>query len=293
MLVCVLVRKPTMRSYSILTLAVLLMCAAGSEAAVRAGKDAAKALLAWDDLSDWAVSTVFIFIAYTLVYMVSAGLFELTNPNGFRSQKIPAAARKQRLEQIHKEIKLSVLAMVVNVGWALIWMRWVEPHLWTHGYFSPDGGKAQYSFGWFVFGVLAYAVWTDAWFYMTHRLLHESKWLWDNVHTVHHAFKHPTAFCQDAVHPLEAAIQGPMGHTFSQLLFPVHPVPLAVCGFLTSLYAIAAHDGRMLDLNNHTAHHTQGLGRKKNFNYGLYWGLWDYVFGTRYSDFQKANVKAQ
>jgi len=44
-------------------------------------------------------------------------------------------------------------------------------------------------------------------FYATHRLLHESTYLWNAVHREHHAFKEPSAFAQDAVHPFEAILQ--------------------------------------------------------------------------------------
>jgi len=116
----------------------------------------------------------------------------------------------------------------------------------------------------------------DTWFYWSHVLMH-MPWFWRNVHRHHHTFLHPTAFAQDAVHPAEALFQGPMPHHFAACLIPIHPVSHALFGFLTSIYAIAAHDGRWLDLNNHNTHHTY-----KNVNFGLYWGLWDHICGTRY-----------
>lgn len=83
-------------------------------------------------------------------------------------------------------------------------MYFIEPNLWTTNYFVTS----QYTVSWFALNVLVYAFIFDAWFYWTHRALHESKYLWDKIHTTHHAFKNPSAFCQDAVHPLEGLIQG-------------------------------------------------------------------------------------
>lgn len=77
---------------------------------------------------------------------------------------------------------------------------------------------------------------------------------------------------------MEALIQGPMGHFMPTLFFPMHPVAMSVFGFLTSNYAILAHDSRALDLNDHVKHH-----HYHHCNFGLYWGLWDYICGTRYS----------
>jgi lathosterol oxidase len=117
----------------------------------------------------------------------------------------------------------------------------------------------------------------DTWFYWTHIVLHYPK-LWDWIHKYHHQFIEPTAFAQDAVHPIEAIVQGPMGHFITTLVYPMHPVAISAFGFLTSLYALFAHDGRSMDWNNHTMHHYY-----KSCNYGLYWGFWDYVCGTRYN----------
>jgi len=69
-----------------------------------------------------------------------------------------------------------------------------------------------------------------------------------------------------------------MGHFVTTLVFPMHPVAISIFGYLTSLYALLAHDARILDLNDHIKHH-----HYKSCNYGLYWGLWDYICGTRYS----------
>lgn len=88
----------------------------------------------------------------------------------------------------------------------------------------------------------------------------------------------PTAFAQDAVHPFESVLQGPMGHFLCTIIYPMNPLLISAIGFLTSIYALLAHDGRALDLNNHTSHHYY-----RDCNFGLYWGFWDYVFGTRYS----------
>jgi len=58
----------------------------------------------------------------------------------------------------------------------------------------------------------------------------------------------------------------------------MNPLLISVLGYLTSIYALLAHDGRSLDLNDHTKHHFY-----RNCNFALYWGFWDFVFGTRYS----------
>ena len=76
-----------------------------------------------------------------------------------------------------------------------------------------------------------------------------------------HDFVNPSAFAQDAVHPFEAVLQGPAGHHLAGVFYPLHPIHHAILGFLTSIYAVAAHDGRALDLNSHCKHHHYGQVR--------------------------------
>ena len=98
----------------------------------------------------------------------------------------------------------------------------------------------------------------------------------------HHSYKEPSAFAQFSVHPFESVLQGPFGHFFVQLFFPVHPVQLALMGFLSSAWAFAAHDGRGGDINSHFFHHSKGRGRKYYFNLGFLTPFWDVVMGTRW-----------
>lgn len=42
--------------------------------------------------------------------------------------------------------------------------------------------------------------------------------------------------------------------------------------------AVIAHDSRRGDLNQHHKHHYH-----KDVNFGLFWGFWDFLCGTRYN----------
>jgi len=126
--------------------------------------------------------------------------------------------------------------------------------------------------------------WFDTWFYWSHRWLHDFDFLWHNVHYIHHQFKEPSCFAQFAVHPIEAALQGPVGHYMGALFFPFHPAVHSVFGFLGSAWAIAAHDGRGGDFNSHYFHHSKGRGRFIYFNLGYLTPFWDMYCGTRWSE---------
>jgi len=242
-------------------------------------------LIDMTSFNDYLVVNVFVFVSYTLQYVLTAGILEYTNPKGFKSELLTNEQRQQRKRQIRKELTLGIGAMFGNTTYAVAWMYFIEPYLWTTNYFVTH----RYTLLWFIFNALIYGFIFDSWFYWTHRALHESQYLWDKIHTTHHAFKNPSAFCQDAVHPLEGLVQGPVGHYLAALVMPVHPIALAFFGLFTSCYAIAAHDGRLGDFNHHYAHHDKGKGRLHNFNYGLYWPLWDLICGTRYRDRPNTN----
>jgi Delta7-sterol 5-desaturase len=203
------------------------------------------------------------------MYIGPAAAFELTNPK---------AMSPARQASIFAELKLGVWAMLNNTGFAVFWMTVVEPHLPFYGFFAPvsEGGQGyEFTIAWLVAGFVVYLLAFDWWFWWTHLVLHWP-WCFKHIHAIHHNFVNPTAFAQDAVHPVEGVIQGPAGHYFCALIFPMHPVAHATFGFLTSLYAIAAHDGRAWDISGHTEHH-----HHKECNFGLY-GCFDCLCNTRF-----------
>ena len=71
-----------------------------------------------------------------------------------------------------------------NTTYAVTWMYFIEPNLWTTNYFVTN----KYTLLWFIFNVIIYGFIFDSWFYWTHRALHESQYLWDKIHTTHHSF---------------------------------------------------------------------------------------------------------
>jgi len=223
-------------------------------------------------VSDWFIQTFFVTIGYFGTYFLVAGGFEFTNPLHYSDPK--------RSVMMKKEMKLSLQALGLIVIYAVLWIWLVEPHLPYYNYYATH----EYTITAFFKEMIIYMVLFDTWFFWTHVSLH-TKFLWKRLHHVHHQFVHPTAFGQDAVHPLEALYQGPIGHYMTEFLIPIHPVSLALFGFLTAVYAIAAHDGRAGDFNSHRRHHSH-----KDCNFGLYWGFWDWVCGTRYNDKMKPVV---
>jgi len=177
-------------------------------------------------------------------------------------------------------MRSGILSLVVTIFLSILWMYVYEPRTAFYGFFETH----EWSLLWGVGACLAYVASFDTWFYWSHFVLHEVDFLWNSVHYFHHSYKEPSAFAQFAVHPLEAALQGPVGHFLVQLWFPVHPIQLALMGFLSSAWAFAAHDGRSMDFNSHYFHHSKGRGRKHYFNLGFLTPFWDVVMGTRWHE---------
>jgi lathosterol oxidase len=65
----------------------------------------------------------------------------------------------------------------------------------------------------------------DAWFYWTHRALHDRRWF-RAIHGRHHASLHPTPWAAYAFHPVEALVQA----VFLPLFLLAVPVHVGVLG---------------------------------------------------------------
>lgn len=73
--------------------------------------------------------------------------------------------------------------------------------------------------------ILFMATFDDLWFYSAHRLMHENKWLFRHVHSIHHRVRSPLPLDYIYVHPFEWMFGGmgiPVG--FAILYFSFGPI---------------------------------------------------------------------
>ncbi len=224
----------------------------------------------WNDALRNYLNMTFIYLT---TYLSVSSIFELTNPK---------CGSPGRWELIQKEISYGIPAILAIVAYATGWVALVEPHTPFYGYYATH----DHTWIHFVLELVAFMILYDAFFYWSHRILHW-KWLYTHVHYHHHSLFQTSAFAQDAVHVFEAIFQGPFLFFLVSAIVPIHPISHAVFGFLTSIFALAAHDARAFDVNQHRMHH-----HYSSVNFGLYFPVWDYLCGTRYhpSKFQKANT---
>ena len=139
--------------------ALVLLCCGQSKAAVQLAQNVAVELLEMDTPSDFAVGSLFVFLGYTFQYIASAGLFELTHPYGVNSRTISTKQREARRQQVRKELILGIGAMLANIAITMVWMRYIEPHIWTYAFFQ----RQEYSLTWLLVSIPVYMFIFDAW----------------------------------------------------------------------------------------------------------------------------------
>lgn len=119
--------------------------------------------------------------------------------------------------------------------------------------------------------------WGDGYFYVTHRWLH-TKWLYQNVHKVHHESVNPTPYSGLSMHWFESIIYFMSGPIIGCLLAPPWLFRLICKGLI--IFPLEGHAGfgawGIEASHNHYLHHS-----KFNWNFGSS-PLWDYTFGTNY-----------
>jgi sterol desaturase/sphingolipid hydroxylase (fatty acid hydroxylase superfamily) len=135
----------------------------------------------------------------------------------------------------------------------------------------------------------------DAWFYWTHRLIHDRR-LFRRFHRRHHRSNNPSPFTAYSFDLGEAAINGIFVPLWMILvptqwpvvgLFMLHQIVRNTIGHSGYELFPARKDGRPLipfvtTVTHHDLHHAQA-----GWNYGLYFTWWDKLMGTEHPDYLK------
>ena len=187
--------------------------------------------------------------------------------------------------QMRREFFTSVrtVAIFAAVGLSIYFLRSVGL---IDVYMDPAGR------GWLYFGfsLVALIVLHDAWFYWTHRLIHDPR-LFRRFHRTHHKSHNPTPWTAYSFDTGEAFINA-VYLPLALLLIPASP--LAVFLFLAHMMLRNAighcgyelfpsrRSGRpvfdwMTTVTHHDLHHAEA-----GWNYGLYFTWWDRLMGTEH-----------
>lgn len=197
--------------------------------------------------------------------------------------------------QIRREIRWSLLStLIYGVPAGIVAWGW-QSHGWTRIYTGINDWPVWY----WPFSILLYLLAHDAWFYWTHRAMHDPL-LFRIAHAVHHESRPPTAWAAMSFHPLEA-ITGAIVIPALVLFIPVHVTALAVILSIMTVMGISNHMGwdmfpraMVRGRLGHwfiTASHHQRHHELYGCNFGLYFRFWDHFCGTDrgLGDFAPAN----
>ncbi len=148
---------------------------------------------------------------------------------------------------------------------------------------------------WFWTSLVLMVVAHDAWFYWTHRLIHDRR-LFRTFHRRHHRSNNPSPFTAYSFDLGEAFINGVFVPLWMILiptqwpvvgLFMLHQIVRNTIGHSGYELFPAGKDGRPLipwltTVTHHDLHHAQA-----GWNYGLYFTWWDKLMGTEHPDYLK------
>jgi len=130
----------------------------------------------------------------------------------------------------------------------------------------------------------------DTWQYFLHRLMHVNKFLYKQVHSVHHRLYVPYAFGSLYNHPLEGFLLDSLGGILSEYCSFMTTRQTVLFFTISTLKTVDDHCGyvfpfdpfQMMSGNNadyHDIHH-QIIGIKSNFSQPFF-VHWDALLGTR------------
>jgi Delta7-sterol 5-desaturase len=205
----------------------------------------------------------------------------------------PLAARKIRpkrpdARQLLLEFAFSVrsIAIFSTVGLAMF-------VLGRLGYLPGPGVAVGWGKGWAVVSLILMIVAHDAYFYWTHRAIHDAR-LFRLFHLRHHRSHNPSPFSAYSFDFTEASLQAAFVPIWMLLvptqwpivgLFMMHQIARNTIGHSGYEIFPAGRDGRpMLDFLTTTTHHDLHHAVSR-WNYGLYFTWWDRWMCTEHPDY--------
>lgn len=192
--------------------------------------------------------------------------------------------------EIWREVRWSMLTVLVyGVVGALTF--WVAKRGWTQMYFKVH----ERSWAWFGASVGLTILLHDAYFYWTHRAMHDRR-LFKLFHRVHHQSTNPSPWAAYAFSPLEAVVQAGI-FPLTALLIPIHPIAFGLFMIWQLAFNVFGHTGYefyprwflkswagaiLNTTTNHALHHEYIRG-----GYGLYFSFWDRLMGTHHERYEE------
>jgi sterol desaturase/sphingolipid hydroxylase (fatty acid hydroxylase superfamily) len=213
---------------------------------------------------------------FLLLYFTFACLGWVLTRHAFPALKIGAVVDARPLQdgQIGREIRRSLVSILIFGAYGVLTLE-----VWRAGLIHVDFHASWWKIG---IDLGVFFVWNEIHFYCIHRLLH-TRWLYRNVHRVHHESVVPTPFSIYSFHWVEAVL---LGSVMILALMAFRPSVQALLGLpLTSLFfntvghcnynIFARHRSIHSAAHQHSQHHLRVAG-----NYGFYLPVLDRLLHT-------------
>lgn len=193
-----------------------------------------------------------------------------------------------RLKQIQREMFHSAKTVLVFMFMGVFVYEGA-----ANGYFKFYSDISQFGWLYLAGSIAGLALFHDAYFYWTHRVMHHPKFF-RYFHAVHHRSKNPTPFTAYSFDAAEAAVNFMVIPLFA-LLVPVHDIATLIymwfmivrnalghCGYELMPKSWIRHPilGLSTSITHHDMHH-----EKMNGNYALYFTWWDRLMGTEHKNY--------
>ncbi|KLO17103.1 fatty acid hydroxylase [Schizopora paradoxa] len=157
--------------------------------------------------------------------------------------------------QVRLEIATSIKAFPAMT---MLTLPWFQAEVMGYSKLYDDVG--EYGWGYLIFSIFFFLLFTDYCIYWVHRWLHHPI-LYKHLHKPHHKWLIPTPFASHAFHPVDGYAQSVPYHLFIYL-FPLHRVLYLVLFVAVNFWSIFIHDSDMITghplehIINGPAHHT-------------------------------------
>lgn len=223
----------------------------------------------------------FLVVKFILMFVLPYFVFWVWFPIKFKRFKIQTVERQKPQTKLELAYT-SITFLIQTLAFLLIYIG-VEKNIFpmyegfgSHGYVTE------------LIAFLGYVFIYDAYFYWTHRLMHQG-WLYKKVHVIHHRSLNPTPFTSFSFHPIETLIN--LFYFFPIVyFFPMSFELFLFLVVLTDISNLGGHLGyELLPRRSRTAwwgswlttptHHNMHHQFSKS-NFGLYWNGWDEYFKT-------------
>lgn len=200
--------------------------------------------------------------ALTRCILLPLGIGDIVEPHGLRKG------------QIAKEIRHSLISIVIFGAYGALTFE-----AWRYGLVTIE---FEASWPRIVTDIAILVVWNEIHFYTMHRLLH-TRWLFRNVHRVHHESAVPTTFSTYSFHWIESILLGSV-MILAMLVRPFSAAALLALPIISLLlntighwnYDLFAYCAGMRSASvEHTEHHL-----RVNGNFGFYMPFFDRWAGT-------------